>query len=80
MVEIEFDLDQDKTTIKGSLDKPFNNIIKNFLEKNLIEENSVYFLHNGIRMNNTENKVKDLMNEIEKKNKEMKILVIRKEK
>ena len=54
MVEVQFELDQIKTTINGKLEEPFQNIINRYLNKTLQEPGSLYFISKGKPMNANE--------------------------
>ena len=47
MVEIEFDLNQKKTIIQANMNDKFQVIINKYIDKALLDPNSVYFLANG---------------------------------
>ena len=74
MIEVEFDYNQNVAVIQAKLDVPFQDIINKYLQKSLLDSNSVYFLANG-RQINPEQTVESQMNELNKKNKKMKVLV-----
>ena len=74
MIEVEFDYNQNVTVIQAKLDVPFQDIINKYLQKSLLDSNSVYFLANGKQIN-PEQTVGSQMNELNKKNKKMKVLV-----
>ena len=74
MVEIEFDLNQKKTIIQANMNDKFQVIINKYIDKTLLDPNSVYFLANGKQIN-LEKTIESQMNEMDKKNHQMKILV-----
>ena len=74
MVEIEFDLNQNKTIIQANMNDKFQVIINKYIDKALLDPNSVYFLANGKQIN-LEKTIESQMNEMDKKNHQMKILV-----
>ena len=43
MVEIQFELDQIKTTINGKLEEPFQNIIDRYINKNITKTRFIIF-------------------------------------
>ena len=75
MVEVQFELDQIKTTINGKLEEPFQNIINRYLNKTLQEPGSLYFISKGKPMNANES-IGNQMNEQEKKDKRIIIYVM----
>ena len=75
MVEIEFNYNQRITSIYNELDHQFKTAIRKYIQKTSIEEDSLYFVHNGKKIDNIENKIEDIMSEIDIKNKKMPVLV-----
>ena len=73
MVEIEFNYNQRITVIQATLDEPFENLIDKFFQKSLLQPRSVYFLANGKRIDNPQNKVESFMSDLNKQNKKMPI-------
>ena len=47
MVDVVFDMNQAITVIQAKLDEPFQDVIDKFIQKTLIEPNSVYFIANA---------------------------------
>ena len=74
MVEIEFHYEQMKTVIQADINDSFNTIINKFISKGKLDINEVYFLLNGKDINKNEI-IKNAMNESERNNKKMIILV-----
>ena len=74
MVEIEFDFNQQITVIQTKLDEPFKNAINKYLQKSLLDSNSVFFIANG-RQINPEEKVENQISLSNKENKKVIILV-----
>ena len=74
MVELEFNYLQAKTKIQVKLDDLFISGIRKFCNKNNINEDTVFFMANGILLRG-DKKIKDLMSESEKRDKKMNILV-----
>ena len=74
MAEIEFIYNQQCTIIQANLDEPLKNIINKYLQKSLLNENSVFFIANGKPIN-SEMTVESHMNQLNKENKKLKILV-----
>ena len=74
MVQIEFDNNKIITIIQANLEDPFQDVISKYLEKTKLSSESVSFLSNGpiINQNLT---VEKLMNDSEKDNKSMKVVV-----
>ena len=74
MVEIEFNYQQKKTVIQANINDSFNTIINKFISKSKLDINDIYFLLNGKEIKKNEI-IKDTMNESERNNKKMIILV-----
>ena len=74
MVEIDFNFNQLITNIQAQLNDPFKDIINKFMQKSLLQPGSVNFLANGKVINPNES-VESHMNNLNKENKMMKILV-----
>ena len=74
MVDIEFDFNQRITVIQAKLDDTFQDVINKYLDKNFLAPDSVYFLTNGKQINPTQS-VESHMNDLNKINKNMKVLV-----
>ena len=51
MIDVIFDLNQDFTVIQAKLDDPFQVVIDKFIQKTLIDPNSVYFMVNAKPIN-----------------------------
>jgi hypothetical protein len=75
MVEIEFDFNQVKTNIQAKLDDPFQDVINKFMQKSSLEPGSVNFLVNGGLINPNKS-IESHMNNIDKKDNKMKIIVL----
>ena len=74
MTEIEFDFNQKNVVIQANLRDSFQEVIKKYFQKAEIDPSTVYFFANGIKID--ENKdVESQMNEINKKNNKIKVLV-----
>ena len=74
MVEVVFDFKQVKTVIQANLDDSFNTIVNKFINKTNLNINEIYFLSNGKNIQNKDI-IKNIMNESERKNKRIIILV-----
>ena len=74
MVEIEFNFNQVITNIQAKLDDPFQDVISKFMQKSLLQPDSVNFLVNGKVINPNES-VESHMSNLNKENKKMKIIV-----
>ena len=75
MVEIEFDFKQSKTKIQANLDEPFQNILNKYKQKYSFISSSFFFFYNGSQIIDPSIKIKNLINDMDKRNKKMKILV-----
>ena len=75
MVEIQFELDQIKTTINGKLEELFQNIIDRYINKTLQKPDSLYFVSKGKPMNPNES-IGNQMSEQEKKDNRIIIYVM----
>ena len=74
MVDIEFNYKQKTTIIQGNLNNVFEEIIKKYINKTNLDINNIYFLSNGKNINK-KSKLENIMNEANKKDKKIKILV-----
>lgn len=74
MVQIEFDNNQIIIVIQAKLEDLFKDVINKYLEKTLISSDSVKFLANGSIINQNLT-VEKQMNQLDKENKKMKIIV-----
>ena len=74
MVEVEFDLNQAITVIQAKLDEPFQVVIDKFIQKTLIEPNSVYFIANAKPIE-PQLTVESQMSDLNKQNKKLIVLV-----
>ena len=74
MVEVVFAHKQIKTAIQANLDDSFSEIANKFIDKSHLDLKGLCFLSNGKNIKQNEI-IKDIMNESEKKNKKMIILV-----
>ena len=75
MVEIEFNFNQSTKVIFADFDEPFNNIINKYLNESLLKIDSVYFSVNENIITDTQSTLENFMNDLDKKNKKLKILV-----
>ena len=74
MIEIEFIYNQLITTIQAKSDEPLKDVINKFLQKSLLEEKNVFFIANGKPIS-SEKTVLSHMNQMNKENNKLKILV-----
>ena len=74
MVEVEFEFKQNVIKIQALLDDLFQNVINQYAQKSSINPDLYYFLANGKTINNKET-VESQMNEINKKNSKIRVLV-----
>ena len=74
MIEIEFNNNQLITNIQAKVDDSFKDVINKFIQKSLLEPDSVNFIVNGKIVNPNES-VESHMSNLDKENKNMKILV-----
>ena len=74
MVQIEFDYNQKIISIQANLQEKFQDIINRYIQKSSISSNNVCFTCNGCMLN-PELAIEQQMNDINKINKKMKILV-----
>ena len=74
MVEIEFDLNQTKTIIHSNLNESFQKVIDKYIQKSSLDPHTVYFISNGNKIIPGKS-VESQMNDLNKKNKKMNILV-----
>ena len=70
MVELEFNFSQVKTIIQANLDDLFNTAIRKYCDKAHIKKETVFFMAEGTILQE-DKKIKDLMNEISKREKKM---------
>ena len=76
MVQVEFDFKQALTVIQADSEDIFNNVLDKYIQKTMMDKNSLYFIANG-KLINPEKKIKEELNEINKKS--LKILVYEKD-
>jgi len=76
MIQIEFQLEQQKIIIQAKSDETFQAVIDRYIQKTQIQLNSVYFISNGsqIKLDQT---LENAMTELEKQNQKIKVLVNR---
>ena len=74
MVEVEFDYNQQLTVIHTELDVVFQVVINKYLQKSLLDSNSIYFIANGKQIN-PQKTVGSQMNNINQQNKKIRVLV-----
>ena len=75
MVEIEFNFQQRKTVIQVNFEESFRKVIDKYKQKSPYVSGSVYYLYNGTIISNLEIKIKNLINNADKINKKMKLLI-----
>ena len=74
MAQIEFNYNQNLAIIQANLNDKFKDVINKYLQKSSLDSNKVFFLANGKQIN-TEETVENVMNDINKENKHLKVLV-----
>ena len=74
MIQIEFQLNQQKIIIQAKSDETFQSVIDRYIQKTQIQLNSVYFISNGSQIK-PEEILENVMTDMEKQNKKMNILV-----
>ena len=74
MTQIEFNYNQNLTIIQANLNDKFKDVINKYLQKSSLDSNKVFFLANGKQIN-TEETVENTMNDINKQNNNLKVLV-----
>ena len=74
MVDVVFDLNQAITVIQAKLDDPFQVVIDKFIQKTLIDPNSVYYIANAKPID-PQQTVESQMSDLNKQNKKLTILV-----
>ena len=77
-MDIEFNYEHKKTIIQGNLNDLFEEIIQKYITKTNLDINDIYFLSNG-KYINKKDKLENIMNEDNKKNKTIQILVYSKD-
>ena len=75
MVEIEFDFLQRKTVIQANFEESFQNVVDKYKQKSSYVSDSVCYLYNGTIISNLEIQIKNLINNADRRNKKMKLLV-----
>ena len=70
MVDIEFNYNQAITLIQARLDEPFHDVNNRYIQKSLLDPNSVYYFANAKQINPA-NTVESQMNDLDKSNKKM---------
>ena len=74
MVDIEFNLENEITIVEAKLDELFQSAIDEFLQKTLIDINSVCFIANSKQID-PQQKVEDYMSDIDKQNNKITVIV-----
>ena len=74
MIQIQFEFNQQLTTVQSNLDEKFKFVIDKYLQKSLLNPNNIIFLLKGKKIN-PEEKIENQMNEIDKQNQNLKVLV-----
>ena len=74
MIEIEFNYNQHYSTIQANLNARFEEVINKYIQKSYLNPSSIYFLANGKRIN-PKDTVEKQMNDMNKQNKNLKVLV-----
>ena len=74
MIQIEFNYNQQITIIQAQQNEQFKNVINSYSQKTLLNPDSLYFLVNGQQINK-ENTVESYMNQINKQNNKLIVLV-----
>ena len=75
MVEIEFEFLQRKTVIQANFEESFQNVVDKYKQKSPYVSDSVYYLYNATQISNLEIKIENLINDTDRRNKKMKLLV-----
>ena len=75
MVQIEFDYNHIITVIQANLTDIFQDVINKYTQKVLIDPKTIYFLADGKTIN-PEGTVENYMNKVNKKNNQIKVIVI----
>ena len=74
MIEVEFECNQNKIMIQANINESFQAVIDKYIQKSLIQSNSVYFIANGNQIK-PESSLESIMTDIDKQNKKIKVLV-----
>ena len=74
MVEVVFDLNQTVTVIQARPDEPFQDVVNKFIQKTSIDPNSIYYIANAQPVD-LESTVEKQMNQNNKQNKKLSVLV-----
>ena len=74
MLQIQFEFNQQLTIIQSKFGEKFKIVIDKYMKKSLFNPNNIIFLVKGKKIN-PEEKVENQMNEIDKKNKNLKVFV-----
>ena len=74
MTEIEFDFNQKIIVIQANLDDSFQDVIKKYIQKAEVDPSTIFYFANGVKIDEAKT-VESQMNEINKKNNKMKVLV-----
>ena len=74
MLEIEFDYNQQITVIQAKQEELFKNVIDKYLQKSSLSPNDVFFITNDTQIN-PEDKIENKINQMNIRNKKLKILV-----
>ena len=74
MVEVEFSYHQNKINIQSNMKDMFEEIVQKYIIKSNLDINNIYFISDGKTIN-TKDKLENIMNESDKINKKIIILV-----
>ena len=74
MLEIKFEYNQQITVIQAKQEESFKTVINKYLQKSSLSPNDVFFIKNG-RQINPEDKIENQINQMNIRNKKLKILV-----
>ena len=75
MIDIEFNFNRTKEIIKADMYEPLQYVIDRYIQKSLLDFNTIYFIKDGNKIINPQNPVESFMNDLDKKNKRMIITV-----
>jgi len=75
MIQIEFNCNQNLVVIQANLEDKFQDVINRYIQKSLLDPNSLYFMANGKQIN-PEQTVASQISDLNKQSKSCKVLVI----
>jgi len=67
MIDIEFNFNRTKEIIKADMYEPLQYVIDRYIQKSLLDFNTIYFIKDGNKIINPQNPVESFMNDLTNK-------------